>query len=58
MNNFPENENLNEQEEISTIFSDPEQHKKVATKNGNKKRLTIVISALVAVAVVAQPAKV
>ena len=51
MNNFPENENLNEQEEISTIFSDPEQHKKVATKNGNKKRLTIVISALVAVAV-------
>ena len=51
MNNFPENENLNEQEEISTIFSDPTQHKKVATKNGNKKRLTIVISALVAVAV-------
>ena len=51
MNNFPENENLNEAEEISTIFSDPEQHKKVATKNGNKKRLTIVISALVAVAV-------
>ena len=51
MNNFPENENLNEEEEISTIFSDPTQHKKVVTKNGNKKRLTIVISALVSVAV-------
>ena len=51
MNNFPENENLNAEEEFSTVFSDPEQHKTVAQKNGNKKRLKIVITALVMVAV-------
>ena len=51
MNNFPENENIKNQEEFSTVFSDPEQHKTVVQKNGNKKRLKIVITALVAVAV-------
>ncbi len=52
MNNFPENENnISQDDEISTVFSDPEQHKVIAVKDGNKKRLKIVITALVAVAV-------
>ena len=51
MNNFPENENLTQDEEFSTIFSNPEKHKTVAVKNGNKKRLKIVIAALSALAV-------
>lgn len=51
MDKFPEKENINEEEEFSTIFSDPEQHKTVVQKNGNKKRLKTVITALVAVAV-------
>lgn len=51
MNNLPENENITQQEEFSTIFSNPEAHKEVVRKNGNKKRLTVVISALAAVAV-------
>lgn len=51
MNNFPENENVKEQEEFSTVFSDPMQHKTVVKKDGNKKRLKIVITALVLVAV-------
>lgn len=65
MNNFPENENkvtqetaveetaVSEQDEISTVFADPTEHKQVKVKKGGKKRLMVVISALVAVAVLA-----
>ena len=53
MNNFPENENkgLETREELSTVFSNPNEHKAVNIKNGNKKRLKIVLIALLAVAV-------
>lgn len=51
MNNFPENENIKNEEEFSTVFSDPEQHKTVVKKDGNKKRLKKVITALVALVV-------
>ncbi len=57
MNNFPENENKEiieetpEIEEFSTVFSNPEQHKEIKQKSGNKKRLKIVIAAVAAIAV-------
>lgn len=51
MNNFPENENITQEEELSTVFSNPAEHKAVAIKNGNKKRLLRVIAALLAVAI-------
>ena len=51
MENFPENENLNEQEEFSTVFSDPTEHTTKAVKNGNKKRILTVLSAFCALAV-------
>ena len=38
-------------EEDSTVFSAPVEHKKKAVKNGGKKRLTSIIAACVAVAV-------
>lgn len=51
MENFPENENLNEQEEFSTVFSNPTEHTTKAVKNGNKKRILTVLSAFCALAV-------
>lgn len=51
MENFPENENLNEQEEFSTVFSNPTEHTTKAVKNGNKKRILTVLSAFFALAV-------
>ena len=51
MNNFPENENNLEQEELSTVFSNPEQHKTVNQKNGNKKRLKIIVAAFSAIVI-------
>lgn len=51
MNNFPENENNLEQEESSTVFSNPEQHKTVKQKNGNKKRLKIIVAAFSAIVI-------
>ncbi len=51
MNNFPENENKPQEEEFSTVFSNPQEHKSVKIKSGNKKRLKIVISALAVIAV-------
>lgn len=53
MNNTPENENLknNESEEFSTIFSNPTEHKKKTVKTNKGKRLAIVISAFLVVAI-------
>lgn len=51
MENFPENENLNGQEEFSTVFSNPTEHTTKAVKNGNKKRILAVLSAFCALAV-------
>ena len=56
MNNFDENQNINNiepEEEFSTVFSDPLLHKTVADgKKGNgKKRLLNVVAGLLAVAI-------
>ncbi|MBR7132288.1 MAG: DUF4340 domain-containing protein [Clostridia bacterium] len=61
MNNIPENEKINElgaeitesssEEELSTVFSDPTEHKKKAENSKKKKRLPIVIASVLAVAV-------
>ena len=55
MENFEQNQNteISEQDELSTIFSDPTAHKMTAdkTKNPNKKRWTAVIAGVLAVAV-------
>ena len=59
MTNFPENENLNEntlaelsaEEEFSTIFSDPTEHRKKAKENKKRKRWPIAVASLLAVAV-------
>lgn len=61
MSNIPENENLNmpKQENtesladdgLSTVFSDPAEHRKTAEGVKNKKRLPVVIASLLAVAV-------
>lgn len=52
MNNSPENEKqINETEEFSTVFSDPTVHKNAADNKKKSKRLTIVISAFLAVAI-------
>ncbi len=55
MENFEQNQNteITEQDELSTIFSDPTAHKMTAdkTKNPNKKRLTAIIAGVLAVAV-------
>lgn len=56
MNNFDENQNINNiepEEEFSTVFSDPLAHKTIADgKNGNgKKRLLNVVAGLLAVAI-------
>ena len=58
MENFEQNQNIeiNEQEdELSTVFSDPTAHKMTAdqTKNPNKKRLTAIIAGVLAVAILA-----
>ncbi len=58
MENFEQNQNIeiNEQEdELSTVFSDPTAHKMTAdqTKNPNKKRLTTIIAGVLAVAILA-----
>ena len=50
MENFEQNQNteISEQDELSTIFSDPTAHKMTAdkTKNPNKKQNTIKIREL------------
>ena len=55
MENFEQNQNteITEQDELSTVFSDPTAHKMTAdkTKNQNKKRWTAVIAGVLAVAV-------
>lgn len=60
MTNFPQNENLNNEipsaeipaeEEFSTIFSDPTEHKKKAKENKTRKRWPIAVASLLAVAV-------
>lgn len=53
MINTPENENpkLNETEEFSTVFSNPVEHKKASAKVKKGKRLSIVISAFLVVAI-------
>ncbi len=55
MENFEQNQNteIAEQEELSTVFSDPTAHKMTAdkTKNPNKKRWTAIIAGVLAVAV-------
>ena len=51
MENFPENENLNGQEEFSTVFSDPTEHTTKSFKNSNKRRILAVLSAFCALAV-------
>ncbi len=58
MTNLPENENLNEipsaeisaEEELSTIFSNPTEHKKTADGSKKRRRLPIAIASLLAVA--------
>ncbi len=55
MSNFDENqniENIEEAEEFSTVFSNPTEHKKTVEnqKNANKKRITMIISGVLAVA--------
>ena len=51
MNESPENQNFETGEEISTIFSNPLEHKQKQTKNQNKKRIKIIIASVLAVAV-------
>lgn len=55
MENFEQNQNteITEQDELSTVFSDPTAHKITAdkTKNPNKKRLTAIIAGILAVAI-------
>ena len=53
MINTPENENpkTNDTEEFSTVFSNPAEHKKSAGKLKKSKRLSIVISAFLVVAI-------
>ena len=55
MENFEQNQNteITEQDELSTVFSDPTVHKMTAdkTKNPNKKRWTAIIAGVLAVAV-------
>ena len=60
MTNFPENENLNNEissaeisadEEFSTIFSDPTEHKKKGKENKTRKRWPIAVASLLAVAI-------
>ena len=61
MANIPENENLNQtpteteeafaDDEFSTVFSNPTEHRKTADKVKNKKRLPIFIAALLVVAI-------
>ena len=53
MSDFPEQEktNLQNEEEFSTIFSDPTAHKKTAEDVKKKKLLPIIIAAFLAVAV-------
>ncbi len=52
MNNLPENENIAETEEFSTVFSAPTQHKEVA-KQPKNKRFKIALALFLAVAVLA-----
>ncbi len=51
MNDLPKNQNEQELEETSTVFSNPQEHEHKETKNQNKKRLKIIISSVLAVAV-------
>lgn len=53
MSDFPEKEKpeLQEEEEFSTVFSDPTAHKKTADDIKRKKRLPIIIASFLAVAV-------
>lgn len=59
MTNLPENENLNDipsaeisaEEEFSTIFSNPTEHKKKATDGKKRRRLPVVIASVLAVAI-------
>lgn len=57
MSNIPENENLNEVENVvedegfSTVFSDPTVHNRTADSKKRKKRLPVVIASVLAVAV-------
>ena len=56
MENFEQNQNIEiteQDDELSTVFSDPTAHKMTAdqTKNPNKKRLTSIIAGVLAVAV-------
>lgn len=59
MDNMPEKDNLNqpevgeafENDEFSTVFSDPTEHRKTADNVKSKKRIPIVIASLLAVAV-------
>ncbi len=51
MNDLPKNQNEQELEETSTVFSNPQEHEHKVTKNQNKKRLKIIISSVLAVAV-------
>lgn len=59
MTNLPENENLNDipsaetpaEEELSTVFSDPTEHKKTAKENKKRKRWPIAVASLLAVAI-------
>ncbi len=50
MNNLPENKNNTQIEELSTVFSDPTEHKDIK-KNGGTKRIKIAVSLCLAVAV-------
>lgn len=49
--NFENKESLNEEEEFSTVFSDPEEHKEKKYSDGNKKRINIIISSVLAAVV-------
>ena len=51
MSNMPENEQLNETEEMSTVFSNPTAHKKAATDKKKVNRIYIIISVVLAVAI-------
>ena len=46
MSNMPENEQLNETEEMSTVFSNPTAHKKSATDKKKVNRIYIILSVI------------
>lgn len=52
MNNLPKNNDDNFEEEFSTIFSDPQEHKRVKASGGKKKVLKSILSVVLVGAII------